>query len=132
MTIEQQKEKAREFMRALDCGNQSALDRLTAPNFVIELVASAPGFPQKLNRPEFLEGLPTMLRKLMPTGFNYSFGHAIAEGSHVSMQGTCDGVTGAGRRYANRYHWYFRFDNDKIDHFIEYMDSYVVVQAFAP
>jgi ketosteroid isomerase-like protein len=131
LTLDQQKERVRQFMRALDCGDQAAMTEMVAPNFVFELMAAAPGFPQSLDRVTFLENFPKTVRQMMPNGFNYKFDLAIAEGPHVAMQGTNDGITGTGKKYANRYHWYFRFVGDKIDRFVEYVDSYVAAEAFA-
>jgi ketosteroid isomerase-like protein len=108
------------------------LDSLIAPQFTFELMTDAPGFPNKMNRAEFLDTLPKMLAQILPNGFNYTCGNAVAEGDHVAMQGTCDSVTAGGRKYANRYHWYFRFAGDKIDNFREYMDAYAIMEAFKP
>ncbi len=85
-----------------------------------------------LDRAGVIEALPKFVRENVPKGFNYAFGEAIAEGPHVSMQGTCDTIIANGKRYANRYHWYFRFAGDKIDLFREYMDSYAAFEAFKP
>jgi ketosteroid isomerase-like protein len=130
MTPEQQRERAKEFMRAMDKGDAATLEKLTAPGFMFELIASAPGIPQTMDRKAMLETMPGMVKQLMPNGFNYQFGTALSEGPHVAMQGTCDGTAGNGKRYANKYHWYFRFDGDKIDRFSEYMDSHLVIQTF--
>ncbi len=132
MTPEQQKDRAWEFMLALDKGNVPKLAELTAPTFQFYLMTDAPGFPQKLDRTGLLETLPKMLGQMLPNGFNYVRGTTIAEGPHVAMQGTCDTTVFNGRRYANHYHWYFRFAGDKIDQFNEFMDSYAIMEAFKP
>jgi ketosteroid isomerase-like protein len=129
MTLEQQKDRARDFIRALDRGDEATLADLTSTNFTFEVMTCAPGVPRLLDRARFLTGLVKMLREMLPNGFNYQIGVAIAEGPHVSMQGTCDTIAAAGKKYTNLYHWYFRFDGDKIDQFREYMDSYSAIAA---
>ena len=43
--------------------------------------------------------------------------------SRLSRSGTSDTTAANGRRYANRYHWYVRFDGDKIAQLREYADT---------
>lgn len=131
MALEDQKQRAREFMQALDKGDEAALADLTAPEFRFELMTAAPGFPSVLDREGFLTNFPKVLKELLPNGMNFSFGTAFAEGPHVSMQGESSTVTASGRTYANRYHWYFRFEGEKVIEFKEYVDSYQMLQAFA-
>jgi ketosteroid isomerase-like protein len=38
----------------------------------------------------------------------------VAEGPHVAVQSESDTAAGNGKKYANRYHFYFRFDGDRI------------------
>jgi ketosteroid isomerase-like protein len=131
MALDNQKQRARDFMRALDKGDEAALADLTAPDFRFELMTAAPGFPSTLDRDGFLTNFPKVLKELLPNGMGFTFGTAFAEGPHVSMQGESNTITAAGKSYANRYHWYFRFEDEKVAEFKEYMDSYQMLQAFA-
>ena len=119
----------REFIFALDRRDIGSLSDMIAPGFEMTVVASAPGLPNKFDRAGFLETLPQMLEQMFPNGFNYTCGDALADGVSASMQGTCDTVTGSGKKYINQYHWYFRFADDKIVIFREFMDSYVTMRA---
>ena len=132
MTPDQQKKAAVDFMLALDRGDEKALSEMTAPNFIFELMTPIPGSLGTLQREEFLNTLPKMLRTLLPKGFNFKFEYPIADGPHVSLQGTCDTTTFAGKKYNNRYHWYFRFSGDKLEHAREYFDSYHTAQVMSP
>ena len=132
MTLDEQKKAAIAFMLALDRGDEQALSDMTAPNFTFELMTPIPGSMGTLQREEFLNTLPKMLRGLLPKGFNFNFELAFAEGPHVSLQGTCDTTTAPGKKYNNRYHWYFRFSGDKLEHMREYFDSYHTFQAMSP
>ena len=129
MTSEQQKERIREFILAFDRMDLDALSGMIAPGFEMEIICSAPEFPRKFDRTGLLVTLPKMMEQLFPNGFNYTCGEALADGINASMQGTCDTVTGSGKRYANQYHWHFHFTGDKIDLFREYMDCYATLQA---
>jgi ketosteroid isomerase-like protein len=128
---EQQIETARIFMTALDKGDVSGMADLLGADFRFELMTAAPGFPSTLDRDGFLSGLTAVLGQLLPNGMNFTFGAAFSDGPHVSIQGESSTVTATGKTYANRYHWYFRFDGGKIVEFKEYMDSYQMLQAFA-
>jgi ketosteroid isomerase-like protein len=132
LTPEQQKERAKDFVRAMDRGDAVALGDLIAPGFIFELTAASPGIPQTMDRKTILEFMPGMVKQMMPNGFNFQFVTVISEGPHVAIQGTGDAIAGNGRRYANKYHWYFCFDGDKIDRFAEYLDSHLAHQTFTP
>jgi len=132
MTPEQQKKAAIDFMLTLERGDEPALRNMTAQNFTFELMTPIPGAPGLMEREVFLTTLPQMLKGLLPKGFNFTFGQAISEGPHVSLQGTCDTVTAGGKKYNNRYHWYFRFAGDKLENAREYFDSFHTAQVMSP
>ena len=54
----------------------------------------------------------------------------VAEGPHVAIQAESDTVAGNGRKYANRYHFYFLFDDDRIAQVREYNDVNLVREVF--
>ncbi|RYD84064.1 MAG: hypothetical protein EOP61_40615 [Sphingomonadales bacterium] len=132
MSIEDQKQHARQFLTALDKGDEAMLAELIGADFRFELMTSAPGFPAALDRDGFLTNLPKVLKELLPHGMNFTFGVAVSEGPYVSMEGTSETQTSTGRPYTNRYHWYFRFADGKIVEFKEYMVAWQMMQAFAP
>jgi ketosteroid isomerase-like protein len=50
----------------------------------------------------------------------------VAEGPHVAIQAESDTVASNGKKYANRYHFYFLFDGDHIAQVREYNDVNLV------
>ncbi len=131
MTLEKQKQDALSFLAAIDKNDEAALAELIGADFRFELMTSAPGFPAALDREGFLTNMPKVIGQLLPHGMNFTFGTAVSEGPYVSIEGTSNTTTAAGKPYANRYHWYFRFTDGKIAEFKEYMDAYQMMQAFA-
>ena len=130
MSLEDQKQQSRQFLTALDKGDEAVLAALTGPEFRFELMTSAPGLPAVLDREGFLTNLPKVLKELLPNGMNFTFGVTISEGPYVAMEGTSNTPTSTGKIYTNRYHWHFRFARGKIVEFKEYMDAYQMIQAF--
>jgi ketosteroid isomerase-like protein len=66
--------------------------------------------------------MPATLKQMFPKGLNFKFHTVLAEGPHVAIQAESDTVAGNGKKYANRYHFYFRFDGDRIGQVREYND----------
>ena len=56
----------------------------------------------------------------------------VAEGPHVAIQAEADTMAGNGKRYANRYHFYIRFEGDRIVQAREYNDTNHVRETFFP
>jgi ketosteroid isomerase-like protein len=78
-----------------------------------------------------LEGFVTMLKAMLPRGLNFKFGTVLSEGPHVAIQAESNTEAANGRKYANRYHFYFRFEGDKIAVVREYCDTNHVREVFA-
>jgi ketosteroid isomerase-like protein len=131
MTPSQQKECAINFLKAMDKHETAKLMEMLADDFEYQLVTRMPGF-DPLRGKQALEGFGSMLKTMMPKGFNFKFGTAISEGPHVALQLESDTVASNGRKYANRYHFYFRFAGDKIAEIKEYCDTNHVREVFAP
>jgi ketosteroid isomerase-like protein len=53
-----------------------------------------------------------------------------AEGNRVAVEAVSDGETLGGKRYQNRYHFLFEFDNGQITAVREYMDPMHVREVF--
>lgn len=130
MTPEQQKQKAIEFLKEFEHPDAARLGAMLSDNFEYELIARIPGVQTKFNREEALRNFTTMLKAMAPNGFNFKFGTAISEGPHVAVQLEGDTTAANGRRYNNRYHFYLRFEGDKIAQVREYCDTNHVREVF--
>jgi ketosteroid isomerase-like protein len=74
--------------------------------------------------------MPKVLKAMFPNGLNFKFHTIIAEGPQVAVQAESDTVAGNGKKYANRYHFYFRFAGDRISQVREYNDVNLVREVF--
>ncbi len=122
MTIAEEKERALAFLRALEHGELEAFDDLITNDFELEIMTRLPGLGGVTQGKQAFKTLVSRFSKLFPNGFNFTFGIAIAEGEHVAVQAESNTVAANGRKYANRYHFYFRFIGDEIALVREYND----------
>lgn len=60
------------------------------------------------------KGMKATLKGMFPKGLNLTFGTVIAEGPHVAIQAQSNTVAVNGKKYANRYHFYFRFEGTRL------------------
>jgi len=74
--------------------------------------------------------MPATLKAMFPNGLNLKFHTTIAEGPHVAIQAESDTTASNGKKYANRYHFYFLFNGDKIAQVREYNDVNHVREVF--
>jgi ketosteroid isomerase-like protein len=74
--------------------------------------------------------MPKTLTAMFPYGFNMKLLTVVAEGPHVAIQAESDTVAGNGKKYANRYHFYFLFDGDRLTQVREYNDVNSVREVF--
>ena len=130
MNLEQHKEKARAFLAALETGDPKALGDLIADKFEFEMMGRLPGVSPIASKDAFLKGMAATMKAMFPNGLNMKIHTVIAEGPHVAIQAESDTTAGNGKKYANRYHFYFRFDGDKIGQVREYNDVNHVREVF--
>jgi uncharacterized protein len=123
MTLEQQKEKAIQLLKEFENPDAARISALISDNFEYELMMHMPGVPTRYNREEAMKNFTVMLKAMAPNGFNFKFGTVISEGPHVAVQVEGDTIAANGRRYHNRYQFYFRFEGDKIAQVREYCDT---------
>ena len=114
MDLAKQKEAAAAFLRALDKLDPATLANLVSDNFEFEMMGRLPGVKPILGKHKFLSNMPKTLITLFPNGLNMKLLTVVAEGSHVAIQAESDIVADNGKKYANRYHFYFLFDGDRI------------------
>lgn len=132
MDIATEKERALTFLRQLENPDRKVLESLLADNFEFEFMTRMEGFagPPR-NRQQTIDEMPEGLKQMFPNGLNLKIITAIAEGPHVAVQAESDTIAATGKHYANRYHFYFRFDGDRIAQVREYNDSNHVREVFA-
>jgi ketosteroid isomerase-like protein len=130
MNIEQQKERALRFLQCLEKADAPGLAELIADNFEFEMMGRLPGVTPVRGKDAFVKGTPNTLKAMFPNGLNLKIGTAISEGPHVAIQCESDTVAANGKKYANRYHFYFRFAGDRIDQVREYNDVNHVREVF--
>jgi hypothetical protein len=130
MNLAEQKERAVSFLHCLDKPDPAMLEKLLADNFEFEMMGRLPGISPIRGKEVFIANMPKTLKAMFPNGLNLKLGTVIAEGSHVAVQAESDTVAGNGRKYANRYHFHFTFDGDRIAQVREYNDVNHVREVF--
>ncbi len=125
-----QKQAARSFLEAIDKLDPAVLGNLIADDFEFEVMGRLPGIKPIRGKEKFLANMPKTLKAMFPNGLNLKFVTVFAEGPHVAIQAESDTVAGNGKPYANRYHFYFRFDGDRIGQVREYNDVNLVREVF--
>ena len=130
MEPSKQKEAASTFLRALDKVDTAVLENLLAENFEFEMMGRLPGVTPVRGKDKFLANMPKTLNAMFPNGLNMKLVTVIAEGPHVAIQAESDTVAGNSKKYANRYHFYFLFDGDRIAQVREYNDVNLVREVF--
>ena len=130
MDLARQKEIAATFLRAIDKLDPTMLGNLIADNFEFEMMGRLPGVKPIQGKDKFLANMPKTLSTMFPSGLNMKLLTIVAEGPHVAIQAESDTVAGNGKKYANRYHFYFLFEGDKIAQVREYNDVNLVREVF--
>ena len=130
MTPEQEKEKARTFLMTLEKPDAKYLGDLLADNFEFEMMGRLPGVTPQRGKDAFIKGMTATMAAMFPKGLNIKIHTVIAEGPHVAIQAESDTIAGNGKKYANRYHFYFRFEGDKLAQVREYNDVNHVREVF--
>lgn len=131
MTSDERKALATKFIDNFSKRNPAVFADNITDDFEFEIMGNLPGLEPLRGKANFMRAFIPMLEGGFPKGFNFKFISAICEGSQVAIQGTSDTTAANGRKYANRYHWYVRFDGDKIAQFREYADTDHIRQTLA-
>lgn len=129
MNIEQEKEKARTFILTLQKPDAKFLGELLADNFEFEMMGRLPGIEPMHGKDAFIKAM-SQTKATFPNGLEMIVHTVIAEGPHVAIQAESNGITASGKKYANRYHFYFRFEGDKLAQLREYNDVNHVREVF--
>lgn len=130
MDLQMEKDRALTFLKNLDKPNVKELDGLLSNDVEFEMMGRLPGITPIKGKDALLKGLPATLSQMFPNGLNLKFHTVIAEGNQVAIQAESDTTAGNGKKYANRYHFFFRFDGDRIAQIREYNDTNHVREVF--
>ncbi len=130
MNLQEQKDRALTFLKNLEKPDPQVLDGLLANEFEFEMMGRLPGVAPMKGKDTFLKAMPATLKAMFPNGLNLKFHTVVAEGPHVAIQAESDTTAANGKKYANRYHFYFRFDGDRIGQVREYNDTNHVREVF--
>jgi uncharacterized protein len=131
MTNAQLKEAVIEFLKEFEDPDPSGLETMIADHFEYRVMSNLPGFSEPIKGKEGMRGFVKGAKAALPNGLNMKIGTIIAEGDHCAVQAESNTVAANGKKYANRYHFYFRFEGDKIAEVREYCDSNHAREVFA-
>ena len=130
MSLEKQKESAVTFLKNFEHPDPKVFENLLADNFEFEMMGRLPGVSPVRGKEVFIKQMSQTLKAMFPNGLNLKFSTIIAEGAQVAVQCESDTTAANGKKYANRYHFYFRFAGDKIEQAREYNDVNHVREVF--
>jgi ketosteroid isomerase-like protein len=125
-----QKERALAFLKSFEKPDPKLYEDLLTDDFEFEMMGRLPGVNAIRGKAAFVKAMPSTLKAMFPNGLNLKFHTTISEGPHVAIQAESDTVAGNGKKYQNRYHFYFRFDGDRIALAREYNDTNHVREVF--
>jgi ketosteroid isomerase-like protein len=130
MTSAEQKTTAVNFLENFNHADPKVFDELITDGFDFEIVSGLKEFPPIHGRQAFVDAEVSTLRRLFPNGLNLTLDSVVSDGPHVAVQAVCDTIAANGRRYAQRYHFYLRFEGDKIARVREYNDTNLIREVF--
>ena len=130
MNLQEQKDCALTFLKFLEKPDPKTVESLLANDVEFEMMGRLRGVAPMRGKDTLLKAMPATLKQMFPNGLNLKFHTVIAEANHVAIQAESDTTAGNGKKYANRYHFYFRFDGDKIGQIREYNDTNHVREVF--
>ena len=126
----QMRERVIDFLKEFEDPDPVKLEMMVADHFEWRVMTKMPGF-EPIKGKEGLKGFTGMLKTTMPEGLNMKIGTIICEGDHAAVQAESNTKTTAGKKYNNTYHFYIRFEGDKIAEVREYCDTNHVREVFA-
>jgi len=121
MSIEANKQLAREFMDAIARADVQAIQAAFAPDGVCWTAGSMP-ISGTFNRDQVAEAARGVLG-VFPEGLKFTIKSITAEGDRVAIEAESHGRHKSGRIYANQYHFLMRVRDGKIAEWKEYMDT---------
>ncbi|MBF6570890.1 MAG: nuclear transport factor 2 family protein [Candidatus Binataceae bacterium] len=118
------------FLENLNHPDPAVFEELIAEDFSFGIVSAMTDFPPIRGRRNFATSESAILRQLFPSGLNLKIETVICEGVQVVALGEADTIANNGRRYHQRYSFYFRFEGDRIAEGREYNDTDLIRRVF--
>ncbi|MGC1399143.1 nuclear transport factor 2 family protein [Candidatus Binatus sp.] len=122
MTLDEQKERAVKFIKALEWPEAETLASMVTDDFEFDPMGRLKQVPV-LHGKAATKLMESTLRRAFPNRLKMTVLTVIAEANQVAIQAESEAITDKGRQYANRYHFYIRFAGDKIAQVREYNDT---------
>lgn len=130
MTPAERKAAAIRFLENFNHADPRVFEELTTDDFTFEIVSGLKEFPPIRGRANFASTESATLKRLFPQGLKMKIETVICDGVHVAALAAADTVASNGRRYAQRYNFYLRFEGDLIAEGREYNDTNLVREVF--
>jgi hypothetical protein len=121
MSIEQNKQLARDFMDALARADIQFIQDAFAPDGVSWTAGTMP-ISGTRTRDQVAEAARGILG-VFPDGLKFSITNLTAEGDRVAIEAESYGRHASGKTYANQYHFLMRVRGGKIAEWREYLDT---------
>lgn len=122
---------ATRFLHDLGEASPRLLDNLTE-DVEYHLIAQLLNVGPFVGRASVGEQFVPMLAALFPNGLAMTIHNVTAEGDFVAVECSSHAELGAGRTYANRYHFLFEFAGDRIKKVKEYADTHYAKETLMP
>jgi ketosteroid isomerase-like protein len=130
MTPAERRAVATRFIENFNHADERVFEELITENFTFEIVSGLKEFPPIRGRLDFASTESATLKRLFPEGLKLKLETIICDGEHVAVLAGADTVASNGRRYAQRYNFYLRFEGDLIAEGREYNDTNLVREVF--
>jgi hypothetical protein len=121
MSIEANKQLARQFMDAIARADAEAIQAAFAPDGVCWTAGSMP-ISGTYTRDQVADAARGVLG-VFPEGLKFTIKAMTAEGDRVAIEAESYGRHKSGRIYSNQYHFLMRVRDGKITEWKEYMDT---------
>lgn len=131
MSAPNNKDRVRRAYEDLNQGNPSSLLELLADDVTYTLIGTTALSRTMHGRDAVVQRLFTPLVASLATPLTFDIQNLIADGDHVVMQGLGHATARSGAPYNNTYCFVFRFRGDHIAAVTEYLDTALVMRAFA-
>jgi ketosteroid isomerase-like protein len=130
MTADEYKQRVIRFLENFNHPDPRVFADLVTDDFNFEMITTMREFAPVRGKTAFAQMETERLKALFPDGLRMKLGTIVCEGPHVAVQAECDTIAMNGRRYIQRYHFYLRFEGERIAEAREYNDTNLVREVF--
>ncbi len=130
MSTETHKQIIRDWFKAVNAADETAIMALLTPDFQFKAMARAPQWLIYRWGGQEFAAAPKAMSTLLKTPIVMHIVGMIAEGDEVAVEADTDAELNNGKRYNNAYHFVFVMRDGLISEVREYCCSYLVEQCF--